>query len=309
MTYNEAYLKGIQVLKEANISSPAVDAGVLLCCVARCDRIYLFAHGDRVVDESLLKTYFSKLELRSAGCPLQYLAGMQEFMSLMFEVGPGVPIPRQETELLVETVIRLCSNSDNVPKDEAYTEGDRVSRNNSRNAKRHMTILDIGTGSGCIAVSLARYLPECRVTAIDIMPAALDAARKNARANGVAVRVHFIESNLFENIPQEKFDVIVSNPPYVRTGEINTLQREIREYEPISALDGGADGLYFYREIIKSSQAYLKPGGMLAFETGYDQAADVARMLSGSSFMDIISYKDLAGVDRVVTSILSPVAP
>ena len=143
MTYNEAYLKGVQILKEANISSPAADARALLCCVARCDRIYLFAHGDRIVDESLLKTYFSKLELRSAGCPVQYLTGMQEFMSLMFEVGPGVPIPRQETELLVETVIRFCDSSDNIPLGGASTEENRVSGNNSLNAKRHISILDM----------------------------------------------------------------------------------------------------------------------------------------------------------------------
>lgn len=309
MTYNEAYLKGIQVLKDANISSPAADAGVLLCYVARCDRIYLFAHGDRIVDEGLLKTYYSALERRSAGCPLQYLIGMQEFMSLMFEVNQGVPIPRQETELLVETVITFCRSAGEIPKDGAPNEENRISGNNSGNARRHISILDIGTGSGCIAVSLARYLPECRVTAIDIMPAALAAAKKNAQANGVADRVHFIESNLFESIPEEKFDVIVSNPPYVRTEEIRSLQKEIREYEPISALDGGADGLLFYREIIKSSKAYLKTGGMLAFEAGYDQAADVARMLSGSFFKNVMTYKDLSGIDRVVTSILSPAAP
>lgn len=309
MTYNEAYLKGIQVLKEANISSPAADAEVLLCYVARCDRIYLFAHGDRIVDESLLKTYFSALERRSAGCPLQYLVGMQEFMSLIFEVNPEVPIPRQETELLVETVMTFCRRAGKVPQDGTPNEENRISGNNSENARLHISILDIGTGSGCIAVSLARYLPKCRVTAIDIMPAALAAAKNNAHANGVADRVYFIESNLFENIPEEKFDIIVSNPPYIRTEEISRLQREIREYEPISALDGGADGLLFYREIIKSSKSYLKPGGMLALETGYDQAADVARMLSGSFFKDIMTYKDLAGIDRVVTSILSPAAP
>jgi release factor glutamine methyltransferase len=308
MTYNEAYQKGIQLLKDANISSPAADAGVLLCHAARCDRIYLFTHGDMDVGEGILKTYFSMLQRRLAGCPLQYLTGVQEFMSLMFEVGPGVLIPRQETELLVETVIRFCSGSDKASRSGAFAEENRISGKSRENARGHISILDMGTGSGCIAVSLARYIPGCRVTAVDIMPAALEAARKNAQDNGVADRVRFIKSNLFESVPEEKFDVIVSNPPYVRTEEISRLQREISEYEPISALDGGADGLFFYREIIKSSKAYLKPGGMLAFETGYDQAADVASMLSGS-FKDTRIYKDLAGIDRVVTSILSPAAP
>ncbi|MGI6668286.1 MAG: peptide chain release factor N(5)-glutamine methyltransferase [Acetivibrionales bacterium] len=233
---------------------------------------------------------------------------MQEFMSLMFEVGPGVLIPRQETELLVETVIRFCSGSDKASRRRCICRRKPDFREKPRKRQGHISILDMGTGSGCIAVSLARYIPGCRVTAVDIMPAALEAARKNAQANGVADRVRFIKSNLFESVPEEKFDVIVSNPPYVRTEEISRLQREIREYEPISALDGGADGLFFYREIIKSSKAYLKPGGMLAFETGYDQAADVASMLSGS-FKDTRIYKDLAGIDRVVTSILSPAAP
>ncbi|MGE5614317.1 MAG: peptide chain release factor N(5)-glutamine methyltransferase [Bacillota bacterium] len=309
MTYNEAYRKGIQVLKDANISSPATDAGVLLCHVMRCDKTYLFAHGDRVAGEDLLKTYFSLLERRSAGCPLQYLTGMQEFMSLMFEVGPEVLIPRQETELLVETVIRFCKGPAESSRDGALPEESSGSGSCPENAERHVSILDIGTGSGCIAVSLARYIPGCRVTAVDIMPAALEVARKNALANGVADRVRFIKSNLFENIPEEKFDVIVSNPPYVKTGDINKLQREIGEYEPISALDGGPDGLFFYREIIKSSQAYLRAGGMLAFETGHGQAPDVVRLLSGGVFKNIEVYKDLSGIERVVTFILFPAAP
>lgn len=312
MNYSEAYRKGIGILRSANIEAPAAEAGVLLCYFAKCDRAFLYAHGDKELDGSLSDAYMRALDKRAGGYPLQYITGSQEFMSLPFEVGQGVLIPRQETEVLVETVIAFCR-------------------------QKRVRILDMGTGSGCIAVSLARYLPDSSVAAADSMQDALDIARRNALSNGVADRILLIRSNLFENVraavhpderfskgygtheyeTQELFDVIVSNPPYIRSGDIQRLQREVCTHEPLTALDGGDDGLHFYREIVKAAPLYLKEGGMLAFETGYDQAADVAELLSvpspgvhegvsarHSCFRDIRIYKDLAGIDRVVTGIL-----
>lgn len=279
MTFNEAFRKGIEILKNADNEAPARDAGVLLCSAAHCDRTFLYAHGTKELDDAQYENYFSMLERRAGGMPLQYLTGMQEFMSLPFEVGLGVLVPRQDTELLVETVINL-----------------------SKERAEMSDILDIGTGSGCIAVSLAYYLPQCSITALDKMPDAIAVAQRNALANGVADRIRFVKSNLFEEMKGEKFDVIASNPPYIRTDDIKGLQREIRCYEPMEALDGGDDGLYFYRKIIQEAPEFLKNNGILAFETGYDQAADVAALMSGS-FKHIKIHKDLAGIDRVVTGI------
>lgn len=278
MTYNDAYRSGIQILKSAGTEAPANDAGVLLCLAAGCDRTFLYAHGDSPLDESILYRYREMIQKRAGGYPLQYITGKQEFMSLTFEVGPGVLIPRQETELLAETAIGACRN-------------------------RHAEILDMCTGSGCIAVSLAWHLPDCSVTAVDIMPEAIAMAVRNAEKNGVSGRIRFITGDLFSGISGKQFDIIVSNPPYIRSADINGLKPEVRDHEPVAALDGGADGLFFYRKIIHSAPEYLKRGGMLAFETGYDQAGDVAAlMVSDGRFDDIGIYKDLAGLDRVVTA-------
>ncbi len=288
MTYGEALKTGIQILKAANNEAPAVDAGALLCAAANCGRVFLYSHGDSAVGEEDLQKYLAGLEKRAQGYPLQYLTGTQEFMSLPFEVRPGVLIPRQETELLVETVIGYCGN--------------RASSEGTTGCGRAFRILDIGTGSGCIAVSLAHYLPGCVVTAIDKMEDALVIAERNAVKNGVDGRIIFGKSDLFQNVGGEAFDVIVSNPPYIRSDVIPGLMREVREHEPHTALDGGTDGLYFYREITCNAPAYLKKGGMLAFEIGYDQARDVASLMS-SDFVDIKTFRDLSGMDRVVTGI------
>lgn len=280
MTFNEAFRKGIELLKNAGNEAPALDAGVLLCSVANCDRAFLYAHGTDEFDGILLERYVSMLERRAEGVPLQYLTGVQEFMSLSFSVGPGVLVPRQETELLVETVIQWCQE---------YVQ--------------KAAILDIGTGSGCIAVSLAHYLPDSCIMAVDKMPDAIAIAEKNARSNGVAGRVRFIQSDLFGRLAGEKFDVIVSNPPYIRKGDISGLQKEVRCHEPAEALDGGNDGLDFYRAIIKEAPGFLKRGGMLAFETGYDQAGDVSLLMS-DGFSSVKIMKDLSGIDRVVSGIV-----
>jgi len=289
MMIGEAYRKGIELLKVAGNEAPAQEAGALLCSVAHCGRTFLYAHGTDEFDDVLYGHYFTLLERRAEGVPLQYLTGMQEFMSLPFEVGSGVLVPRQETELLVETVINRCKGRGG--SEDVHSKPDR--------GRFDISILDVGTGSGCIAVSLAYYVPGCLVTAIDRMPDAISIAQRNAVLNKVADRIQFIESNLFEAISAERFDIIVSNPPYIRTGDIKGLQKEVRCYEPMEALDGGSDGLDFYMAIIEKAPGFLYEGGMLAFETGYDQAQDVAEIMSGS-FGNIQIYKDLAGIDRVV---------
>jgi release factor glutamine methyltransferase len=189
-------------------------------------------------------------------------------------------VPRQETELLVETVLSYCK--EHVKKTE---------------------ILDIGAGSGCISVSLAYYLPACRITSVDKMQNALDIARENALLNHVAERVELLKSDLFEGLAGRRFDAIVSNPPYIRSEDIPELQREVRCFEPMEALDGGADGLDFYRSIAAAAPTYIREGGLLAFETGYDQAARVAELMQ-DVFVNIQIVKDLAGIDRVVAGIL-----
>jgi len=331
MTLSEAFRTGIQILKNADINAPATDAGVLLCSVVKCSREDLYVHGERELDAGLFKMYLNVLEKRSQGYPLQYLTGVQEFMSLPFYVGPGVLIPRQETELLVEVVLEFCRNKAGSYRNDAdcINETGKGSHDTGNCGR----ILDMGTGSGCIAVSMAYYLPGWNVLAVDKMEAALDMVKKNAKVNCVGDRVFPLKSDLFRNVDMTAcscggFDVIVSNPPYIRSADICTLQREVWEHEPVEALDGGIDGLFFYREIIGSAPAYLKEGGMLAFEVGYDQAEDVAKLMacatgtsgdagtsgaSGTSggendppacFGNIKIHKDLAGIDRVVTGIL-----
>jgi release factor glutamine methyltransferase len=279
MTVNEVYKKGTAILKNAGNEAPANDAGALLCFIADRDRTFLYAHNTDILDDTLLISYLALLERRASGEPLQYLTGLQEFMSLPFRVGPGVLVPRQDTEVLVETVINFC-----------------------RDRTGTIDILDIGTGSGCIAVSLAHYIHGCKVVAIDRMSDALAIAEKNALENGAAGRIEFIRSDLFEAIAGRQFDVIVSNPPYIRTGDICSLQKEVRCHEPAAALDGGANGLEFYREIVKCAPGFLRERGSLVFETGYDQAAEVT-VLMADKFEQVRIYKDLAGVERVVSGI------
>ena len=295
MTYSEALKAGIQILKDANIEAPTTDAGALLCAAARCDRVFLYAHGDKELYESQLKDYLTMVGKRAQGSPLQYLTGAQEFMSLTFEVRPGVLIPRPETELLVETVIRFCNSSGNISA--------AVSHKYEKTAEP-LRILDIGTGSGCIAVSLAHYIPGCRVTAVDKMGDALAVAKRNAEKNGVEDSIDFFQGSLFENVPGGPYDVIVSNPPYIRSGDIPGLMREVRDHEPKEALDGGTDGLDFYRDIIGKAPSYLKGGSLLAFETGYDQAADIASLMA-SDFVQIRTFRDLSGTDRIVSGIFA----
>ncbi|WP_010246521.1 peptide chain release factor N(5)-glutamine methyltransferase [Acetivibrio cellulolyticus] len=276
----QAFTEGSKMLKLSNIEAPVVTAGAILCHVLGCDKAYLYSHDDYILNNSQFNSFLEAIKRRINGEPLQYITGSQEFMSLDFIVSPDVLIPRQDTEILVESVIQFASGKGNID------------------------ILDVGTGSGCIAISLAYFIKNSRVTAVDISKGALEMARKNAQKCGVEDRITFIESNLFDNVTSGDFDIIVSNPPYIPVQDIETLEKQVKDFEPRSALDGGCDGLDFYRRITKDSIRYLKPNGLLAFEVGYDQSQEVLKIMK-DSFDNLKIERDLAGIERVVMGIRS----
>ena len=212
--------------------------------------------------------FITVLNKRLIGMPYAYIVGHKEFMKLDFEVNKNVLIPREDTEILVQEVLKIGRKK----------------------------VLDMCTGSGCIAVSVAKYLEESIVDAVDISERALTIAKVNAKKNGVVV--NFIKSNLFEEV-DEKYDVIVSNPPYIKTEDLETLQIEVKN-EPVKALDGGKTGLYFYQKIIKEAPKHLKENGVLIFEIGFDQAEDVKKLMEKNNFQHIEIMKDLSGNDRVI---------
>ena len=273
--------KGTDILKAVNNQSAVTDSRVILSYVLNCGNVFLYSHSDYMLTECEMKKFKELIQLRSEGTPLQHITGCQEFMSLDFTVNSNVLIPRQETEILVETLINYANN---------LKTTDKI---------KHIKILDIGTGSGCIAISLAFYIKNCYIEAVDISGDAINLAKHNAALNGVDNRITFILSDLFEDIGNNKFDIIVSNPPYIEKKQIDNLQTEVKDYEPILALDGGADGLDFYRKIIGKAVYYLNNNGLLAFEIGYNQAKDVTCLME-QNFSKIEVIKDLDKNDRVV---------
>ena len=274
MEYRTLYDMGAEELKEAGVEEAALDARLLLEEVCGTDRNDLLVHGDRLVAEDQLERYMECIDLRSKRIPLQHILGYQEFMGLKFKVTPDVLIPRQDTETLVEEVMR--------------------------NLHDGMRILDMCTGSGCILLSLLRYSNDCVGTGCDLSEAALQVAQENARA--LSLEAEFIQSDLIEKV-QGKYEIIVSNPPYIPSQEILTLMEEVRDHDPLMALDGREDGLYFYKEIIKGAGQHLHPGGMLFFEIGCTQAEDVSRYLKEAGYKEVTVCKDLAGLDRVVSGV------
>ena len=273
MTYREARNLIISSLKNAGIEEAEQESLILLEYVTGMDRTAYLLYEEQEISETRQIRLISSASLRTSHCPLQYITGRQEFYGLSFQVNTDVLIPRPETELLVERVLALSEPGDEV--------------------------LDLGTGSGCIAVAVAHERPDVSVTAADVSRFALDTARQNAKQNKCSVE--FIESDLFDQV-DGSFDRIVSNPPYIRRDEIDTLMPEVSKYEPKIALDGGEDGLAFYRLIIEEAPAYLKPGGTLAFEIGHDQADDVTHMLQEQGFTEIAVTQDYNNLDRVITA-------
>lgn len=292
MTYKEACEKGSAILEKAGVPEAVLDARLLLEHVSGTDRNFLLAHGDSVVEPEKQTQFFTLVEKRSGRIPLQQLTGVQYFMGLEFQLDENVLIPRQDTEILVEEVLRYLHDG--------------------------MRVLDMCTGSGCILISLLRYTNNCRGLGVDISPKALKVAQENAmrllgEADGSEAdsmelkltkdRVCFVESDLFEKV-EGTFDVIVSNPPYIPSGEIGELMPEVRDHEPRIALDGSEDGLCFYRRIIGDCKAHLAGGGMLFFEIGYDQGEAVSKLMEQAGFLEVQVVKDYSGLDRVVSGTL-----
>ncbi len=274
-----------ETLKNAGIETPVLEAGVILCHVLKCNRTYLYSHGDRVLEADELEGLEAFLRKRSENVPLQYLLGEAEFMSLSFKVSPAVLIPRQDTEILVEKCIELINGN-----------GINGLINESSGAR----VLDMCTGSGCIAVSIAHYCPDSRIIACDVSQDALEIAKINSVRAGVEKRLKFCCGDLFEALEDsEKFHIIASNPPYIETGTVKILQRQVRDHEPYIALDGGADGLDFYKKIIYAAPGFLYEAGYLALEIGYNQGESVSRLME-SGFESVTVLKDLGGNDRVV---------
>ncbi|MCM1091666.1 MAG: peptide chain release factor N(5)-glutamine methyltransferase [Butyrivibrio sp.] len=273
MTYRECYEKGVGKLTEAGVPEASLDARLLLEYVCDTDRNTLLAHSDREVTADEQNRYKEIIARRAGRIPLQQLTGTQEFMGLRFTVNEHVLVPRQDTEILVEEVLRSLHDG--------------------------MRILDMCTGSGCIILSLLHYSNDCEGVGVDISGEALAVAAENARRLCEGSDLTLTESDLFEHV-EGRFDIIVSNPPYIRRGEIAGLMPEVREHEPLQALDGGEDGLFYYRAIVEESRAYLVSGGLLYFEIGFDQTAAVTALMEQAGFVDIQMVKDYAGLDRVV---------
>lgn len=276
MTIVEAMKKGMIQLKNENIETPKLKARLLMQYVLNKSRQYVIVNDMEELDKNKEKEYFFNIKKLRQGFPIEHITHQKEFMKLNFFVDEHVLIPRQDTEILVEETIKIAQKI---------------------NAKK---ILDLCTGSGAIAVSLAKYLPQAEITAIDISNDALKIAKKNARNNEVEDRITFISSNIFTNLDNQKFDIIVSNPPYIKKDIIEQLDEEVKK-EPYIALDGGEDGLYFYRKIIKEAYEYLKYRGYLCLEIGFDQKIDVIELIENEEkFEGTYSKKDLYDNDRVV---------
>lgn len=271
MTYGEAYQNGCTQLETSGIKEAKLDARLLLEFVCKTNRNDLLVHPEREITKEQEWEYLAFVGRRATHEPLQYITGEQEFMGLTFMTDPSTLIPRQDTETLVEEVLLYLHDG--------------------------MEILDVCTGSGCILLSLLMYSNDCRGVGCDLNPAAVALAERNAEALGL--EASFVQSDLFDKV-DGRFDLIVSNPPYIETEVIQTLDTVVKGYEPHTALDGGKDGLDFYRRLVTEAKRYLRKEGMLFFEIGYNQAESVSQLLAEAGYREITVKKDLAGLDRVV---------
>ncbi len=275
---------GMNILKERDYNNPFLDLQLILMHLLKKDKIYLYAHKDEIVDEQIIKKYYEMINKRDSGYPLQYMLHSQEFMGLDFYVEEGVLIPRPDTETLVEKIINLVKNSE-------YKD-------------KHINILDIGTGSGAIALSLAYYIKNASVTAIDISDTAVKVANINKKNLDIE-NAEIIKGDLFGNLntQDKKFHIIVSNPPYIEKEEIEKLQIEVAKYEPRLALDGGDSGLIYYERISNIVKDIIYDNGILSVEIGHNQAETVSNMFRNTNLFHKIEVdKDLYGNNRVVTA-------
>ena len=276
MTYRECYEQGCRTLQAAGIEEATLDARLLLEAVCGTDRNDLLVHGEQPVMPQAEEKYLSWIRQRAEHIPLQQLTGEQDFMGLTFSVNEHVLIPRQDTEILVEEVLKELHD--------------------------RMRILDMCTGSGCILLSLLHYSNDCEGLGVDLSAEALEVAGRNVLkvlTPEKAEHAHFLQSDLFEKV-EGKFEIIVSNPPYIASAEVEKLMPEVRDHEPRMALDGTEDGLHFYRRIIKEAGKHLVNSGMLFFEIGYDQGQAVSELMRAGGYREVQVVQDYAGLDRVV---------
>lgn len=289
---------GKRQLEECGIADAAIDCKLLYCYMMNVTTVQLILEYQKVLPDSLCDEYFKLLDRRSSGVPLQHITGTQDFMGLEFNVNEHVLIPRQDTETMVEDAISVIR--DNLLRGEPLLE----------KKKKDWDILDLCCGSGAIGISLADFCGNVKVTCSDLSTDALAVARENAAKLGASKKVDFKQGNLLEpfkgRFKNKKFDMIISNPPYIKSEVIPTLQTEVRDHEPMMALDGGESGLDFYEEITKNAADCLKKDGVLMFEIGHDQSEAVqALMAETGRFEKISGYKDLAGRDRIVVGVLA----
>ncbi len=282
-------------MRDAGVASHALAAEVLLMHTLERDRAWLYAHPEAPLDEAATERYFEMVTRRAAGTPTQYLTGRQEFWGLEFEVAPGVLIPRPESEHIIEVALERLG---------LRTTGSR----GAAGPGRPLRIADVGTGSGCLAVALAREIPEARVWATDISPAALEIARRNAARHGFAGRIEFFEASLLSPLlpggpaaAAAPLDLVVSNPPYVGRSQRETLPRDVREHEPEEALFGGESGEELYAPLLEQAAQVLRPGGIVVVELGYGALERVLELV-GWSWMRAGVTSDLAGIPRVLAA-------
>lgn len=280
MTIKELIAFGMDEL--SNTQNPRLDSELIIGYVLQKERLYLILNLEENIEESKEKKIKEYLSLRKSGTPIHYILKEREFMGMDFLVEESVLIPRPDTEILVEELIKELKES-------------------NLKEKKDLLGIEIGPGSGIISISLLKEFSNLKIIACDINPSAIELTRKNSIRHGVKDRLDVREGSLFHKIEGNiKVDFIVSNPPYIKKDVIKTLQIEIREHEPLDALDGGEDGLDFYRAIVRDGSNFLNKGGIMAFEIGYDQGEAVKTIMNGSGYEDISVYKDLAGLDRVV---------
>lgn len=282
MTIKEAINQGVIMLKNENIESPKLKARSIMEYTLKKSREYIIIYDKKELIPLQRDEYVKNIKRLIQGEPLQYIIGFQEFMKLKFLVNKDVLIPRQDTEILVEEVLEIAKNYEK------------------------LEILDLCTGSGAIAISIAKYLKDSKLTAVDISKGAIEIAKRNARLNNVAKQIEFVESDMFKKIKNKKFDIIVSNPPYIASNIIEKLPKDVQR-EPRIALDGGKTGLTFYEQIAKEGYKYLNEGGYICLEIGYDQRRAVKEIFDNMNFyVDSYCKKDLCENDRVfVTKILT----
>jgi release factor glutamine methyltransferase len=278
----ESILQGAHTLRLAGVPEARREAGSLLAHILGRDRSFMLSHADEAITGEDAKRFRHYVQRRAEGEPLQYITGHQEFFGLDFEVNRHVLIPRPETELLIETALTLFRSAATAP-----------------------LICDVGTGSGCIVITLVHQLPQARAVAVDTSVDALAVAQRNAERHSVADRISFLVSDCFAALDmrderQSSFDLIVSNPPYVETGAVAGLQKEVRDFEPHTALVAGEDGLSVIRRLLLEAVSVLKTGGFFLFEIGFNQAAAVEQLIDRQTWKLLAIHPDLQGIPRTV---------